>query len=95
MIPNFNELGDLPMGIHSASLDEIKERFGGGSPQREKITNQLLEVIHLARSTGHLQEAFIFGSYVTVKTDRMTLIYLSSRVLNLTAMMFQHLPRVK
>lgn len=69
MIPDFNELGDLPVGIHRASIDEVVSAFGSGSPQREALTRQLIEIINLARSTGQLREVFIFGSYVTAKVE--------------------------
>lgn len=36
MLPNFNELGDLPVGIHRASIDEIKSAFGSGPPQGKR-----------------------------------------------------------
>lgn len=67
MLPDFNEFGDLPEGIHRASIDEIKNVFGSGSSQRKTLTRQLLEIINLTRSTGQLREVFIFGSYVTAK----------------------------
>ncbi|MFQ6044630.1 MAG: hypothetical protein ACE5PV_27570 [Candidatus Poribacteria bacterium] len=67
MIPDFNDLGDLPAGIHKASIDEIINAFGSGSPQREALTRQFTEIIDLACSTGQLCEVFIFGSYITVK----------------------------
>ena len=35
MLPPFDESGNLPRGIHTASIDEIADRFGHGSPERE------------------------------------------------------------
>ena len=67
MIPDFNELGDLPVGIHRASIDEVVSAFGSGSSQREALTRQFTETIDLACSTGQLCEVFIFGSYITAK----------------------------
>ena len=34
-IPDFNEFGDLPVGRHAASVNEILTRFGSGTPQRQ------------------------------------------------------------
>ena len=67
MIPNFDPSGNLPVGIYQATLEEIRHRFGQTSHQRGTLTNQLQRVIDLARSTGHLRQVFIWGSYVTNK----------------------------
>ena len=32
-VPPFTASGDLPPGIHRATLAEVLERFGSGSPQ--------------------------------------------------------------
>ena len=67
MLPDFNELGDLPAGIYQASIDEIISAFGSGSPQRELLTSQFIEIVNLAHSTGQLHKVFIWGSYITTK----------------------------
>ena len=36
-LPKFNESGDLPEGIHSATLDETIARFGSGTAKREEV----------------------------------------------------------
>jgi hypothetical protein len=33
-LPAFDEQGDLPVGVHQATLDEVLTRFGHGTPQR-------------------------------------------------------------
>lgn len=65
MLPDFNELGDLPEGRHSASLDEVLARFGKGTPQRQAVTDRLRCVYSLAVATGHLDRLMIFGSFVS------------------------------
>ena len=67
MIPNFDQSGNLPIGIYQAALEAIRQRFGQASHRRVALTNQLHRVIDLARSTGHLRQVFIWGSYVTNK----------------------------
>ena len=66
-LPEFDEQGDLPVGIHQATLDEVLTRFGYGTPQRQLVTAQLVRIYELARATGKLLRFVIFGSYVTAK----------------------------
>jgi hypothetical protein len=66
-LPEFNEQGDLPVGVHQATLDEVLTRFGHGTPQRQVVTAQFVRIYELARATGKLLRFVIFGSYVTVK----------------------------
>lgn len=66
-IPEFDNHGDLPLGVHKASLEEVIERFGQGTPQRQLVTARLLRIYELAQRTGKLQRLVIFGSYVTAK----------------------------
>ena len=41
---DFNEYGDLPPGIHQATLTEVIEHFGQGTPQRHIMTRHLREI---------------------------------------------------
>lgn len=66
-LPDFNEQGDLPIGVHQASLQEVIDRFGQISPQRQLVTARLLRIFELAKSTQKLLRFVIFGSYVTAK----------------------------
>jgi len=66
-LPKFNSIGDLPEGVHKASLDEVLARFGQGTPQRQLVTAKLLRVLEVAKRTGKLERFVIFGSYVTAK----------------------------
>jgi len=63
--PDFNALGDLPIGIHRATIAEVIVHFGHGTAQRVAITAHLERLYELARRTGHIQRFIIFGSYVT------------------------------
>ena len=64
-LPDFNEIGDLPEGRHSASFDEVIVRFGSGTDQRKTVTDRLRKIYELATSTGHIDRLVVFGSYVS------------------------------
>src|SRR6266480_477982 len=68
-LPEFTHGGDLPEGVHEASLEEVMARFGSGSEQRRSVTATLLQVHRLAQSTGKLDRVVLFGSYVTAKLE--------------------------
>ena len=40
-LPAFNTEGDLPPGVHRATLPEVLERFGEGSVQRCAVAERL------------------------------------------------------
>ena len=66
-IPAFEESGDLPPGIHFATLEEVLERFGGESRARKEATAKLLRILRLTRQSGLVDRFVVFGSYVTDK----------------------------
>jgi predicted nucleotidyltransferase len=68
-LPDFNENGDLPAGIHRATLPEVLTRFGSGSPQRLLVARRLERIFKLVRSTGKVARFVVFGSFVTKKSD--------------------------
>ena len=68
-LPELDSHGDLLLGVHRASLDEVLDRFGHGTPQRELVTVRLVRVHELASGTGKLERFIIFGSYVTAKPN--------------------------
>ena len=67
--PDFNDNGDLPPGIHQATLAEVIEHFGRGTLQRRIMARRLERIHTLAAQTGHLARFIIFGSFVTAKSD--------------------------
>jgi hypothetical protein len=67
--PDFNDNGDLPPGIHQATLAEVIEHFGEGTPQRRIMARRLEHIYDLAAQTGHLARFIIFGSFVTARPD--------------------------
>jgi predicted nucleotidyltransferase len=66
-LPGFNRNGDLPPGVHLATIQQVIERFGAGTPERELVTTRLRRVYNLARATGKIERFLVFGSYVTEK----------------------------
>jgi len=65
--PEFNELGDLPVGIYRATLTEILQHFGEGTPQRCMVARRLQRIYSEVVRTGHLYRFIIFGSFITEK----------------------------
>ncbi len=68
-IPEFDRQGDLPVGVHVASMDEVIARFGSHTPRRQIVTDTLLEIYGLAQAAGKLDRFIIYGSYVTAKPE--------------------------
>jgi hypothetical protein len=65
--PPFNTQGDLPPGIHTATITQVTEHFQGDTDQRAICTQHLLHIHNLAKHTGHLARFIVFGSYITNK----------------------------
>lgn len=62
MIPAFDEYGNLPPGVHVATLEEITDRFGAGSAERE--AQELKEFVRWAR-LANIRRMVVNGSFVT------------------------------
>ena len=68
-LPPFTPDGELPLGVHPATLPEVLDRFGAGSRQRIAVAERLERGYRLARDTGQLARFVVFGSFVTDKPD--------------------------
>src|SRR5215831_785328 len=68
-LPEFNDEGDLPEGLHRATLPEVLARFGPGTEARQQATAVLQRIHQLVTATGKLQRFVIFGSYITAKPE--------------------------
>jgi hypothetical protein len=68
MIPGFDQHGNLPPGIYSCSLQELVERFGHGSPEREVETKELVRFVDWAKEAG-VRRLLVNGSYITTKAQ--------------------------
>ena len=66
--PAFNDRGDLPVGIHKATLEDAVQHFGTTS-RRLVLAQRLERIFRLAHSCGHLARFIVFGSFVTAKAE--------------------------
>src|SRR5688572_15325021 len=63
MIPDFTPDGFLPPGVHPATLDEIRARFGGPSEVRRAQVQSIGWLIDLAARAG-VSRIVLNGSFV-------------------------------
>jgi hypothetical protein len=68
MIPDCNEDGYLPPGIHRTTLEEIDVRFGRESELRQAQMESLRWLVDLAWRAG-AQRIVVNGSFVTYKLE--------------------------
>jgi hypothetical protein len=68
-LPDLTKTGDLPVGIHQATLPEIIFRFGTGSRRRRMLALRLERIHRIASDTGHLFRFVVFGSFVSWKLE--------------------------
>jgi hypothetical protein len=68
-LPNLTEAGDLPVGIHAATLPEVIFRVGTGSRRRRVLALRLDRIHRIAQQTGHLLRFVVFGSFITSKSE--------------------------
>ena len=65
MIPEFDERGDLPPGIHDASWDEIVMRYDINT-RRGELLDGLLHALRSLRAAG-CAVAYLDGSFISAK----------------------------
>lgn len=68
-LPLFTDGGDLPQGLHPATLRQVIDQFGTESPQRMLVALRLEHIYRLAAATGQLARFVVFGSFVTSKPE--------------------------
>ncbi len=66
-LPSLNADGDLPPGIHRATMEEVMACFDGQNSARKRCTRNLRHIFELAKATRHLERMIVFGSYVSAK----------------------------
>jgi hypothetical protein len=69
-LPALNHEGDLPLGVHRASLQEVLARFAAGSAQRIAVGLRLQRIYAIAQATGYMRRFVVFGSFITAKEER-------------------------
>ena len=67
--PEFNENGDLPVGIYKATLQEVIDHFGQGSLQRQLVGRRLKKIYFSAKETNQVLRFIVYGSFVTAKEN--------------------------
>lgn len=67
-IPNFNETGTLPAGIHLCTGFQFIDRFCKGNPKREDLTKAVIDILDFAKSRNS-RYIFVGGSFITNKED--------------------------
>ncbi|MBD2196182.1 MULTISPECIES: DUF6932 family protein [Calothrix] len=67
MIPEFDENGNLPPGVHFCNWNELKERFGYNL-RRRNLINGIEEVLTLLKA-ARCRTAYLNGSFVTSKLN--------------------------
>jgi hypothetical protein len=68
-LPPLTEKGEVPAGVHPASLSEVRALFGGGTARRKMLVLRLERIYRAARASGHLVRFVVFGSFVTGKPE--------------------------
>ena len=68
-LPELTDSGELPLGVHPASLQDTLERFATGHAQRIAVAERLERIYHLAAATEHVARFVVFGSFVTDKLE--------------------------
>lgn len=63
MIPEFDENGDLPAGVHDATWDELAARYGT-DPRRLRLLAGLKRALDVL-AAGGCRRAYVDGSFVT------------------------------
>ena len=66
---DFNAEGDLPIGVHQATLKEVIEHFGNATRQRILIARRLERIYSLVMSSGCVARFIIYGSFITSKPE--------------------------
>jgi hypothetical protein len=61
--PEFDNNGDLPVGIHPTTLAEVVEHFGISTLQCRVIVQRLARIYELACSTGQLARFVILRRF--------------------------------
>ncbi|HEY9793186.1 MAG TPA: hypothetical protein V6D22_22485 [Candidatus Obscuribacterales bacterium] len=64
-IPGFDSNGNLPPGIHDATIEQIKARFARNA-HRNRLFSGLVEVLEILRDCNCL-EVYLNGSFITEK----------------------------
>jgi hypothetical protein len=70
-IPEMEESGYLPEGVHEATLEEVRERFGRfqRTDRRPALFAKLSLFVAETRASGLVEAVIVDGSFVTAKDE--------------------------
>jgi len=70
-IPELDANGFLPIGIHEAALEEVRERFGRfqTTDRRPALFTKLSVFLAEVRASGLVEAVIVDGSFVTAKDE--------------------------
>ena len=68
MIPTFDERGLLPLGLHEATISEIRASLGV-TERRERLIDGLERFVRIWSDSGFLEYSVIDGSFATDKPE--------------------------
>ncbi len=70
-IPEIDETGFLPEGVHQATLEEVREPFGRfqRTDRRPVLFSQLSLFLAEVRASGLVEAVIVDGSFVTAKDE--------------------------
>jgi len=68
-VPPFEVTGDLPIGIHPATLQELTDHFGTRNVRRRVLITRLERIYRVAAATGKVARFIVFGSFITDKPE--------------------------
>jgi hypothetical protein len=59
MLPDYNQDGNQPEGIHRATAAEVLNQFGTTSARRLWLAERLLDLLEVAKCAGKLERVFL------------------------------------
>ena len=70
-IPEMDETGFLPEGVHEATLEEVRQRFGRfqRTDRRPALFATLSIFLAEVRASGFVEAVILDGSFVTAKDE--------------------------
>ncbi len=68
-LPELNADGYLEPGIYLARLSEVLERFGTGTPARERQGALLRLIVESARKYPTIKRILLWGSFISTKPE--------------------------
>ena len=67
--PDFDDQGNLPIGVYSATMNQIATHFGSRTDKRQRLSARLQTMYNLVAETGQMARFILYGSFVTVKPE--------------------------